>query len=519
MTVFQHISKRFPSRFLVLILAFAVIFKACSPDLTSEIGSGLQPDGEFIGAYFNNTHESLRLIAYTIPDLPGMTSGGSFFALGSFNDPNFGTVSVDLITQIDEMFRWDTVRNIYAIDSVTILFTYLNVYPFQATDDELDPIIISIGELNEATLIDPFTLARTYFSNEQPRGGFVDGSIVSGLTVRPNLRDSVTTFDTIMNADTITRIDTITLRVPTLRIPLYGTHDKPNNPGGYEFGRRLLETSMRHLPRSDLSEPSFLGEIPGLYFRTHPETMPGRGNIVNFDFTNNVIAPQIRVYYRFVAGQKSDGSDSIVSTSKLYAAGFWDGMTYNYVHFDRPAGFEERFGDPIAGRDRLFLQSFFGTLVRVEMPDIRRFQEITGDTMHMVINQASLVLNPAPNGDRRFTPITSLGIGILTDTLINDTIMQADRRFWQSQPLRDHGLAVGGSLDTRRDEYRIILTRHIQHLLTDPEAENHTLTILPTNRFLFPDISMILGPPECPSEDPAANRRMRLEIVYSLIPK
>ena len=533
MTVFQYITRNKFSRFFILTLAFAVIFKACRPDLTSEIGSELQPDDEFIGAHFNNTHESLRLVAYTIEDLPGMTSGRTFFALGSFNDPNFGTVSIDLITQIDEMFRWDTVQNIYAIDSVTILFTYLNVYPLQAVDIQpaeghSDPITISIGELREPTLIDPLTLARAYFSNEQPRGGFFDGSVVSGHTAQPNLRDSVTTFDTIMNADTITRIDTITLRVPTLRIPLHGTHDKPNNPGGYNLARRLLEISMRHLPRSAADEPSFLGEIPGLYFRSHPETSPGRGNIVNFDFTNNVIAPQIRVYYRFTGRNHDDSADSIRATSKLYSVGFWDAMTYNYVRFDRPAGFEDKFEDPIAGRDRLFLQAFFGTLVRVEMPDIRRLSELavdkeTGEPMRMGINQASLVLNPSPNGDRRFAPIPSLGIGILIDTIIHDNVMNVDRPVRMSQGLRDHGIGIGGGFVERRNEYRIMLTRHIQHLLLDPDAVNHPLTIFPANRLLFPDISAVYGPPESPTEFygiPIGDiHRMRLEVVYSLLPK
>ena len=254
---------------------------------------------------------------------------------------------------------------------------------------------------------------------------------------------------------------------------------------------------------------------------------PGRGNILNFDFTSNVVAPQIRIYYRFMGRNSANTADSIRSTAKQYAVGFWDAMTYNYVRFDRPPGFEDRFGDAAAGRDRLFLQSFFGTLVRVEMPDIRRLSELAvdslGQPMRMVINQASLVLNPVTNGDRRFAPIPSLGIGILTDTIINDTIMQMDRHFWRNQILRDHGVAIGGGFDTRRDEYRIVLTRHIQHLLLlDDEAfaeANQPLTIFPANRLVFPDISMIQGPPECPSENPAANRRMRLEIVYSLIPK
>ena len=526
MTVFQYITTRKYPRFFVLILALALIFKGCRPDFTSEIGSGLQPEDEFIGAHFNNTHESLRLVAYTIADFPGMTSGRNFFALGSFNDPNFGTVSIDLITQIDDMFRWDTVRdNVYQIDSVVIVFAYLNAYPFQRVGDDLDPITISIGELIEPTLIDRYTSAglRSYFSNDPPRGGSLEGSIVSGLTVQPNLRDSVfVRYDTIVNNGDTT-LQAVMERIPILRIPIYGTEETLGNTPGRDFGYRLLRTSMRNLPQSDLTEPSFLGEIPGLHFQTHPELSPGRGNIVNFDFTANVIPPQIRVHYRFTGRNHDNTADSIIATTKLYSVGFGGAMTYNYVHFDRPAGFEDRFGDADAGRDRLFLQAFFGTLIRVEMPDIRDFREITGDSMRLVINQASLVLNPIANGDRRFTPIPTLGVGFLTDTIISDTVMNFDREVWRSVATRDQGVGVSGGFDERRGEYRITVTRHIQHLLTDPDAENLPLTIFPLNRLLFPEITMISGPPECPTEFdeiPLSDiRRMRLEVVYSLIPK
>ena len=471
-------------------------------------------------------------MAYTIADLPGITSGRNFFALGSFNDPLFGTVSVDLISQIDEMFRWDTVRTIVGIDSVVILLTYLNAYPFQAADGELDPITISIGELNEPTLINPLTPDRRYFSDDPPRGGFNDGSILANFTVRPNLRDSVPRFDTVMQADTIYRIDTVMLRVPTLRIPLYGTHDNSTNFSGYAFGRRLLETSARRDPATGglIHQNDFLSEFPGLYFRTHPEPTPGRGNIVNFDLTNNILAPQIRVYYRFTGRNHDNTADSTRQTTKLYSIGFWNAMTYNRVHFDRSMASQDlndqlaNPGNAVSGQNMVFLQAFFGSLIRVEMPDIRRFQEIAGDSMRMVINQASLVLNPVPNGDRRFSPIPSLGIAFMTDTLIIDTLMvQHERYFWRSLPTRDQGVAIGGGFVERRNEYRIGVTRHIQHLLTDSLAENLPLTIFPINRLLFPEITMISGPPECPTEFdeiPLSDiRRMRLEVVYSLIPK
>ena len=496
--------------------------------MTSIIGEGLQPDNEFIGSYFNNTHESLRLVAYTIEDLPGMTSGRNLFALGSFRDANFGAISVDLISQIDEMFRSDTVpADFLGIDSVVMILIYANVYPFQEVSQDLHPFTISIGELVDPVLIGPLTLARTYFSDDfraQKNGG---GTIVSNLEVRPNLRDTLTTFDTILNNDTIVRIDTIRSHVPMLRIPIY-TSNNPNI-NGRDFGDRLLRTSAKLLPQSSDTSASFLSEIPGLYIQTHPEQVDGRGNIVNFDFTGNIATPQIRVYYRHTRtiSDTLGTRDTIISRTKLYSIGFWGGMTYNYINIDRSTQSGDLANqingtDTALGQNMVFLQSFFGSLARVEMPDIHRLSElaftidsVTGDTipMRMVINQASLVLHPSSNG--RFTPTASFGLGILTDTVINDTIMNIDRNIWRSQNIRDHQLTIGGVHDTRRNEYRIILTRHIQNLLLDPDVENPPLTIFPSNRLFFPDITSIYGP-GLPVGD---NRRMRLEIVYTLLPK
>ncbi|MCL2414570.1 MAG: DUF4270 domain-containing protein [Bacteroidales bacterium] len=550
MTAFQRIQNNLFVRLLAFACAFSVIFISCRPDLTSEIGSGLQPDNEFIGAHFNNTHESLRLTAYTIKDLPGMTSGRSFFALGSFKNAAFGTISVDLISQIDEMFRWDTVRGDFlGIDSVVMILVYAGVYPPQAEGAELDPFTISIGELAEPVLIDTLTLLRTYFSNDsrgQKNGG---GTIVSNLEVRPNLRDSIPIFATVRNhdntADSIIRNHDNTgdsilemRHVATLRIPMY-----PNITGGIggrEFGERLLRTSADLVQTDSNTTASFVSKINGLYIQTHPEQVEGRGNIINFDFTGANIAPQIQVHYRRmttvtdVVDGVSITRDTIVPRIKLYSFGFWSGMTYNYINIDRSTQSDDLANqingtDTALGQNMVFLQSFFGSLARIEMPDIHRLLELelVFDTIfdgnavsridttrkRMVINQASLVLYPSANG--RFTPTPSLNVGIFTDTIVKEPLTEIERLVWQQQSIRDHGVTIGGVHNTRggRNEYRIILTRHIQNLLLDPDAANPPLTIFPANRLFLPDITSIYGP-GLPVDD---NRRMRLEIVYTLL--
>ena len=513
MTIFQQIKHNFVL-FSILACAFILSVSSCKKDMTSLIGGGLQPDNERICAIFDNSSEGLRLTAYTIRDIPSVTSAGSAFALGGFNDSTFfGTISVDLIAQIQELNPRDSVPpDFYRIDSAVLILLYLDAYPFDTND--LDPFRISIGELLEPELTDSLSGFRRYYSNDfraQKNGG---GTILSERLIRPNLRDSVPDpNDTSENPGM--------LHVPTLRIPLHADHDGVENSGGLEFAERLLRTSARHLPRSDPTKPSFFSEITGLYIHTHPEHIkPGRGNIVNFDFSGRTVVPHIAVYYRKTA-------EDTAPTRKIYSLGAWDMMTYNYIRIDSTAQASILRNqldqtDTALGQEMVFVQSFFGSMFRVEIPDIRIWDSIVRKELdsirgkpgtRIVINQASLVLSTSSNG--RFTPASALNIGQLTvvDTVVHGT----PRQEWRTQQIRDHQVFVGGGYRPNREEpdrgeYRIILTRHIQNLLSNPEAENFPLTIFPNNRFI-PGITSIYGP-SFDNDD----RRMRLEIVYSVLP-
>ncbi len=189
-----------------------------------------------------------------------------------------------------------------------------------------------------------------------------------------------------------------------------------------------------------------------------------------------------------------------MSSEKTYTFSFSGGMTYNYLDIDRstasPDLVSQINGDTTSGAKTLFLQSFYGSFIRLQMPNIRDFANIA-DGKRIVINQASLVMNVKPNAT--FPPASSLNIGYVKS---NDTVIA----------LSDQTLSIGGTYNESKSEYRLYLTRHIQNLLLN--AENVPLTIYSNTRSSLPDITTIYGPDRANGD-----KRMRLEIAYTILPE
>ncbi|MDR0438428.1 MAG: DUF4270 domain-containing protein [Bacteroidales bacterium] len=465
--------------------------------MASIIGGGLQPGDEYIFAVFDDTTASLRLVAYTIADDSAVTSGRAVYSLGSYNSETFGTLTVNLITQMwdPNLLTHDSVtKEPEHIDSVFILFAYGRSYPSE-DGFPTDPIRINIGELIDPVLNNDSTFNNKYYSKQYRDQR--SGSLLRDYTINPSdFRDSV-----VDPSDTSGQTK---LPLPILKIPL-------NHFEGKEYAKKLLEASRKAALPSASDEPlnTFLREIPGLYFEAHPETSPGRGNVVSFNFATEYHGtPGIRVFYR--------NEGDTVSRYRDYSFYlFWNGgMTYNYINIDNTKGSGELnsllraqlgdgtiVGDTTSGQEMVFLQSFYGSLVRVQMPDIRKFAETVSsrhDNKSIVINQACLVINVKP--EERFKPATQLNIGhrVAADTIFG---------------IRDHSSFIGGQFNEKKSEYRIFLTRHIQNLLLDTLAPNVPLTLFSSTQHTLPDITTIYGPSKAHGD-----RRMRLEIVYSVLP-
>jgi hypothetical protein len=514
----------FNPKFFIISCAFLLMLTSCEKDFTSDIGGGLQPPNDDPIAKFDNT--TVNLIAYTIHDSRHITSNRRFHGLGSYNSDVFGTVKMDLITQIFEA-NSDTIPNedkMVSVDSIILMLIYHSGYPSSKLD-ELQPFTISLGELAEPELAGNTTSAKVYYSDDfraQKDGG---GTILRDWKVVPEFRDSIPDPN---HTDTLTDPPMVAVNLHILRIPIY-TEDSENsdNGGGKKFAEELLNASRDTRKLDSNRQNAFLERITGLYIESHKETTPNSGNIINFDWSGRDGAvPGILVYYT-AKDTASTGGDTNVSRVKTYTigTGFWDAMTYTYVEFDRDDASSNltqqldsntNTEDRIAlGDEMVYLQSFFSTLVRVEMPNIRDFTAsvIDTNTHTIMINQASLVMCTSPNVHSpigTFSPAVSLNVGRhfrdTTDENMPDSIVN----------ILDHAVSVGGSYNSNKEEYRIFLTRHVQHLLltSEEDAPNFPLTIRSNNRGAFPDITSIFGPNP---EDP--KKRMRLEIIYSVLPK
>jgi hypothetical protein len=455
---------------------------SCKKDLNSIIGVGLQPSDEYVYAVFDDTSAYLRLVSYTVEDNPEVTSGRPSYALGSYHDASFGTLTANIVTQVYDLSTRDSVPEIYQVDSAFLVLIYGDAYPF---DENLyvHPITISIGELERGLDLDSFSMYREYYSNDDPyeKFGVKTGSVLSNYTFVPNLRDTI--------LDPTDTTGEAKLRVPYLLVPL----DVNNYP------RKLLETSRSAAMRDSHQQTYFLEAITGLYLETHPQTMQNYGNVVNFDFSGGYgLSPGIKIYYSTPAVTEG-GEDTIVSREKDYIFQFDGSMLYNYIEIDRTTAtspdLQNQLADSTLGEDKVFLQSFYGSMFRVEMPDIREFAKIANGK-NIVINQACLVMNAFSND--HFTPASILNPVHRKD----DTTMFG---------LRDS--YIGGYFNQNKSEYRIYVTRHIQNLLLNPDAENFPLTIYSNARHYFPDITTIYGPSKAHGD-----RRMRLEVVYSVLP-
>jgi hypothetical protein len=185
-------------------------------------------------------------------------------------------------------------------------------------------------------------------------------------------------------------------------------------------------------------------------------------------------------------------------------------LNYNYIEIDRstasPDLTEQLAGDTTKGENRVFLQGNYGSLVRVEMPDILNFVKMA-EGKNIVINQACLVMKTQSNGS--FTPAPAIWIGNRKTT--DTTAVLVD--------LLDATSYIDGVYNTSKSEYRFYITRHIQELLrsADPE-KNIQLTLFSSSNAQFSstrniDITTIYGPAKAHGDN-----RMRLEVVYTILP-
>lgn len=478
--------------FSCMIGAFA---SSCKKDIAAILGAKIQPEDENINGYriSSDSLECLQIAAYTVIDDTVVTSGKSNYALGSYYHPKFGTMTANIITQLFEYNTSDTVRYNQAgwkIDSVVLYLSHLNAYPFRE-GTPMEKMTVSIKELVDYDTVSSASLTRVYYNNQdRARAGLVlgdqAGNPIEWKTIEPNLRDSMPD------------PDDSTQKIANTAIPIHLNH---------YYGEKLLLACLTRAAEDGNENVFMRAGVPGLYIEAKKLSAGEKGNIINFDFYTN--KPLITVYY--------SKPEDTVSTEKIFSLNFSGSMTYNYIQADHTTaenystawqtiGKDAEYGeeDKTLGDEQVFVQSFFGSFFRIELSDsIRKFRQLMKDKhqgKEIIINQACVIMKVISDENTLFSPPSGLD---MRNYVRSDSV----------ETMRDHSFFTGGSYNENRSEYRLYLTRHIQKLLLDETAENHPITVFSTDRTSLPTLVGIHGPK---AADP--NKRMRLEIVYSVLP-
>lgn len=431
------------SRLFLAVFAIISFLSACEePD---GIGLEVLPDGEEMPIAWVDT---FTVDARTIFDDSVATSNlASTYLIGDFGDPIFGRVRSELYTQFllsssDIDFGANPM-----VDSVVLNLAYAGAY---GNTDKLRGLqTFGVYRLNDELEDDS-----TYYSNISRK---IFPKYLGQKEFRPDLYSNV-----VVGEDTLP---------PSLRMPLTPY-----------FGQSILNSSKLS------SNEEFITEFKGLCIRSDNATMSaGFGSILYFNMVSS--SSRLELYYH------NDTDDSLRINLLINE----DCATHTKFVHDFETGIENAVADSLnASPTQLFVQSMAGTKMKLEVPHLRKLNELGIVT----INKAELVI---PLDE---SVVTDYGVpNSLQVTGVNEdggSVFLID--FFEG------GAYYGGTYDAENQEYVFNVARHLQSLLTAPEEPDYGLYVLNSGNAVNARRGVFNGPAHLDSLE-----RMRLRMTYTII--
>lgn len=438
------------------VLALVCCFSACRRDENSTLGDGLS-DWRHLGEHYQDT--AFDIVLYSVPDTGLIVQNAARMLLGSINDEVFGRADFHVYSQLSyDGSNTPSGRFVPGedgngeVDSVVLVLPYSGLYPTSYDATATRVLRLKIHELsqdlvNSAQEDSVYTVSS---SVDYLREAF--GEVVE-LHPRP--------FDSVRDTNSGTSY------IPALRVRL----DK-------RLGQRLMsQPSAAYEEANEFSQ-----YFKGLCLRSEAAPSSNASAAVSFRFGIGNIGDEvarIEVYHGLVAddtARYSQFSFSPVRFTKVE-------RDYSQAESDLRAQLSQ--GDSTAGSRAAYILSSGGAYLGCRLPNIRKLFE----GKRIIINRAYLVLNAASN-DRSsiMSPPSSLQIPLSLD----DAFRQE------------------GTYNADKKEYRLLLTRYLQHLFY-AEAEPEPFFIHPstTERYGMPCAIKLNGP------HPGNGSPIKLELIYT----
>jgi len=390
--------------FLFATLLFTV--SACKDP--KDIGLDVLPAGEQMGIAWIDT---FTIEARTVNFDSVRTSGRSTYIIGDFNDPIFGEVKAQVFTQFLPSTQVDGF-GAATLDSIVLNLVYSGTH-YGRTDklrglqrfvvSEVTEDLIARDELNfysdDSYTIDQF-------------------NAIAEIEFTPDLLNDIPT-----------KLDTVP---PSFRVRL--------SDG---FGDKVLGA----LPATLASDEEFIKVFKGLNIRPATTGMPpDNGALLYFNMTDP--ASRVELYY------KNSNGDALIYLFEINS----DCEIFTSKESDLSSNVDNAINTGITtGNEKLYLQSFAGTRIRVELPHLRELNELG----YIAINKAELVL-PVDE--------TSLDDHDVPPALQVVSINQYDSAFAIIDVIGEQSAGIdyyGGLYDSDKKEYVFNISRYLQQTLND----------------------------------------------------
>ncbi len=393
----------------ILWCLFAILLltaNACKDP--EDIGLEVLPAGEQMGIAWIDT---FTIEARTVDFDSVRTSSRGTYIIGDFNDPIFGEVKAQVFTQFllsTEGYEFGAAT----VDSVVLNLVYSGSYGRTDKLQGLQKFVVS--EVTEDLV------ARDELNFYSDDSYTIDQSNpLAEIEFAPNLLDDVPT-----------SVDTVP---PSLRVLLRK-----------DFGQEIVD--LAYTTELMGSNDNLVSEFKGLNIRpTTTGTPSGNGGLLYFSMAD--VDTRLEVYYHS-ADDTSYYFFEISEDGEIFTAK--DAVVSPTVENAINTGLT-------SGDEKLYLQSFAGTRVRVALPHLRKLNELG----YIAVNKAELVL-PVDQ--------SSLDDFGLPEYLQIVSINEYDSAFSIIDVYGELTTGIdyyGGQYDSDNQEYIFNISRHLQETLND----------------------------------------------------
>jgi hypothetical protein len=436
-----------PSRGIFALFVISALFLfACNkePDL---IGLDLIPDGDKMHA---NIMDTTTIVAYSVLDDSVLTSSMSYGVIGSIYDEVFGKTTASLYAQIRLSTNAPSFGTSPVVDSVVLILPYSGLF-----GDSTALQTFSVYELTEAMDAD-----KEYFSNN-PGLAFNSALPLAVQTFLPRVSDSVV-------------VDSATKIIPQLRL-------KFNEPA---FGQKIMSASATNLENND----NFTTYFKGIVITANPENTPGKGSLVSFNILST--SSYLKMYYH-------NSTDTLVYNFGITSASARFNRYEHYGYAQASQDFKTQVlnHDTIQGKQKLFIQAFGGSKVRLRFPNLKKWA--SDNNYKIAVNNAQLIMSNADVNSLFSAPAKLTIRKILTDSTQSILVDE------------NEGSGYFDGTYNSVKEYRFRISHYIQQLM-DPETEDKGL-------YLFAPGSSYIGNRLILNGTATETGKMRLVITYTKI--